>query len=74
MIRKGCGRNRQFYNLLYYAGIHLEGPRKATTRVSGLGVDVLNPGSLEHKAGVMLLDRDDPLFRISDITVLNEEE
>lgn len=63
------------YNLLYYAGIHLEGPRKATTPVvSGLRADVLNPGSLEYIAGMMLLDRDDPLFRISDITVLNEQE
>jgi hypothetical protein len=61
------------YNLLYYAGIHLEGPRKATTPVvSGLRVDILNLGSLEYKAGGMLLDRDDPLFGISDITVLNE--
>jgi len=62
------------YNLLYYAGIRLEGPRKATKHVSGLRVDVLNRGSLEYKAGVMLLDRYDPLFRISDITVLNEQE
>jgi hypothetical protein len=75
MVRKGCGRKRQLYNLLYYAGIHLEGPRKATTPVvSGLRADVLNPGSLEYIAGMMLLDRDDPLFRISDITVLNEQE
>jgi len=57
------------YNLLYYAGIHLEGPRKATTHLSGLRADVLNPGSLEYKAGVMHLDRDDLLLRISDITV-----
>jgi len=63
------------YDLLYNAGIHLEGPRKATKPVvSGLRVDVLNPGSLEYKAGVMLLDRCDPLFRISNITVINEQE